>query len=149
MPSERVPAALPASPAGSETERVATEGLDDVELALLAQLHFAAGDFRGGLDVVRHREGFARGLALIEARARFALGERDAALELVRALLAEQPAAVLARFHEAQFLSQGGRTSDAIASWRLLIDTAPDFPGALQSLAQLVFPGPPYREVLR
>jgi tetratricopeptide (TPR) repeat protein len=123
--------------------------LDDVELALLAQLHFAAGAWREGLALAQHPERAARGLALIEARAHFGLGERDTAFAILGALLAAQPDAVLARYYEAQFLSQSGRAREAVTSLRLLVERMPDFPGALQSLAQHVFPGPPYREVLR
>jgi hypothetical protein len=97
---------------------------------------------------VPHSEQSARGLALIEARARFGLGEAQAALAVVSALLAEQPDALLPRYYEAQFLSQSGRATQAAVSLRRLIERMPDFPGALQALAQLVFPGPPYREVL-
>jgi tetratricopeptide (TPR) repeat protein len=149
MPSERVPAAPVTPDVALASAETLAGALDDVELALLAQLHFAAGDFRSGLDVVQRRASSARGLALIEARARFGLGERQAALDLVRALLAQQPDATLARYYEAQFLTQEGRSSEAAASLRRLIAVEPDFPGALQSLAQLVFPGPPYRDVLR
>jgi tetratricopeptide (TPR) repeat protein len=148
MPSDRdtdVPVALEG--AASLTRLGAA--LDDVELALLAQLHFAAGDYRGGLAAVRHPERSARGLSLIEARARFGLGEREEALAIVRALLAERPDALLARYYEAQFLSQSGLTRQAIASLGQLIGRHSDFPGALQSLAQLVLPGPAYREILR
>jgi tetratricopeptide (TPR) repeat protein len=123
--------------------------LDDVELALLAQLHFAAGTWRDGLALVQRPERSAHGLALIEARAHFGLGECGAALAILDEVLTQQPDAVLARYYEAQFLSQSGRPREAIASLRRVVEHMPDFPGALQSLAQLVFPGPPYREILR
>jgi Methyltransferase domain/Tetratricopeptide repeat len=123
--------------------------LDDVERALLAQLHFATGDWQEGLAVALASERSLRGLALIEARARFGLGEQQAALTILASLLARDPGAVLARYHEAQFLSQAGRAREAVSSLRHLLQRMPDFPGALQLMAQLVFPGPPYREVLR
>jgi len=44
---------------------------------------------------------------------------------------------------------QSGQTQAARESLHALTHRAPDFPGALQALAQLSFPGPPYREVLR
>jgi hypothetical protein len=42
-----------------------------------------------------------------------------------------------------------GRGPEATAVLRTLVSRQPDFPGALQALATLMFPGPPYREVLR
>lgn len=150
MPSDRVSSRL------SETEsppsgdaRAFETSLDDVERALLAQLHFAGGAWREGLAVVQRPQRDVRGLALVEARARFGLGERDAAIAIVDRRLAEQPGDVLALYHKAQFLSQSGRTRDAAAVLVRLVELVPDFPGALQSLALLSFPGPPYREILR
>jgi tetratricopeptide (TPR) repeat protein len=123
--------------------------LDDVERTLLAQLYFAGGAWQEGLAVARRAQREMRGLALVEARARFGLGERDAALAIVDRRLAEQPNDVLALYHKAQFLSQSGRTHHAIAALVRLVELVPDFPGALQSLALLSFPGPPYRELLK
>jgi tetratricopeptide (TPR) repeat protein len=123
--------------------------LDDVERALLAQLHFSAGAWREGLELVRTAGSDLRGLRLLEARALFALGEQDAALELLRDPLTLEPDNGLALFYQAQFLSQLGRGPEAASAFRALVGRQPDFPGALQGLATLMFPGPPYREVLR
>jgi hypothetical protein len=116
---------------------------------LLAQLHFSAGAWREGLELVRGAAPEARGLTLLEARALFAIGEHDAALELLRQWLVRAPDSGLGLYYQAQFLTQAGRGPDAAAAWRALVARQPDFPGALQSLATLMFPGPPYREVLR
>lgn len=123
--------------------------LDDVERALLAQLHFAAGAWREALDLVRAAGSATRGLELLEARALFGLGERDAALELLREWVGRTEDNGLGLYYQAQFLSQVGRGPEAAAVLRSLVGRQPDFPGALQSLATLMFPGPPYREVLR
>jgi tetratricopeptide (TPR) repeat protein len=116
---------------------------------LLAQLHFSAGAWREGLELLRAAGGNARGLELLEARALFALGERDAALDLLRGWLMRAPDSGLGLYYQAQLLTQAGRGSEAAAALRALVGLQPDFPGALQSLATLMFPGPPYREVLR
>lgn len=139
------------SPNDSASARVdaPSDVLDDVERALLAQLHFSAGAWREGLDLVRAAGREARGLGLLEARALFALGERDAALALLRDWVMRAPDNGLGPFYQAQFLSQAGRGPEAAAVLRALVGRQPDFPGALQALATLMFPGPPYREVLR
>src|ERR1043165_8335151 len=82
----------------------ADDALDDVERALLAQLHFSVAGWREGLDLVRGAAGGTRGLALLEARALFALGERDAALELLREWVARAPDSGLGLYYQAQFL---------------------------------------------
>jgi tetratricopeptide (TPR) repeat protein len=150
MPSDRV------SPEPTDTEsppldagRAFEASLDDVERALLAQLYFAGGAWQEGLAVASHPQRDVRGLALVEARARFGLGEREAALAIVEQRLAEQPSDVLALYHKAQFLSQSGQARDAVAALLRLVELVPDFPAALQSLALLSFPGPPYREFLK
>jgi hypothetical protein len=120
--------------------------LDDVERALLAQLHFAAGAWRDGLDTCSGAA--SRGLKLIEARGQFGLGQRAAALGILSQLLAERPGDALVLYHQAQFLAQSGQQQEAVQVLASLIGNLPDFPGALLTLASLVFPGPPYREVL-
>lgn len=144
----------PVSPAPSASSESASaeapsRALDDVERALLAQLHFSAGAWREGLELVRGAQRRARGLCLLEARALFALGERDAALELLREWVALEPDSGLGLYYQAQLLTQAGRGPEAAVALRALVAHQPDFPGALQSLATLMFPGPPYREVLR
>jgi hypothetical protein len=123
--------------------------LDAVERALLAQLHFSAGAWREGLDLVRTSSSEARGFALLEARALFALGEREAALALLGDWTSRAPDSGLGLYYQAQFLTQSGRGPEAAAVLRALVSRCPDFPGGLQSLATLMFPGPPYRDVLR
>ena len=137
------------SPHESATAGATGAALDAVERALLAQLHFSAGAWREGLDLVRAGGTEARGLGLLEARALFALGERDAALDLLNDWVLRAPDHGLGHFYQAQFLSQAGRAPEAAAVLRALVGHQPDFPGALQALATLMFPGPPYREVLR
>jgi tetratricopeptide (TPR) repeat protein len=124
--------------------------LDDTELVLLAQHYLAAGAVQEALELCRLGTGGAsKGLLLCEARARFGLGERDAALALAERLLATEPRDDLARFYKAQFLSQLGQRDAAKQTLTELIANSPDFPGALPALAQLSFPGPAYREVLQ
>lgn len=137
------------SPDASAAPGVERDALDDVERALLAQLHFSAGAWREGLEVLRAPGASARGLPLLEARALFALGEREAALELLDSWIERAPDSGLGLYYRAQFLTQAGRGPEAAAVLRALVGRHPDFPGALQSLATLMFPGPPYRDVLR
>jgi hypothetical protein len=150
MPSDRLsPEPTDAESAPLDAASAFEASLDDVERTLLAQLYFAGGAWQEGLAVARRTQHDVRGLELVEARARFGLGERDAAFAIVDRRLAERPSDVLALYHKAQFLSQSGRARDAIAVLVRLVELVPDFPGALQSLAQLSFPGPPYRELLK
>jgi tetratricopeptide (TPR) repeat protein len=123
--------------------------LDDTELVLLAQHYLAAGAAQEALQLCQPRAASAKGLLLCQARARFALGERDAALGLVNRLLEAEPRDDLARFYKAQFLTQFGQRQAALRVLEELITSSPDFPGALPALAQLSFPGPAYRDVLR
>jgi tetratricopeptide (TPR) repeat protein len=126
------------------------EVLDDTELVLLAQHYLAAGAAQEALELCRlNARGAARGLLLCEARARFALGERQAALLLIQQLLDQEPRDDLSRFYSAQFLAQHGQRDAAVQALAELIANSPDFPGALPALAQLSFPGPTYRDVLQ
>jgi predicted O-methyltransferase YrrM len=141
----------PLPPGASELD-VYAQALDDSECVLVAQQYIGAGALRAALELCRSRGATAsrsRGLVLCEARARFGLGERDAALLLLDGLLASQPCDVLASFYKAQLLAQAGQSETAKQVLTDVIRTTPDFPGALPALAQLSFPGPSYREVLR
>lgn len=144
--------AAPEEIASARTDelRAYRQTLDDTELVLLAQQYISVGGLREALELCE-RDGAsqARGLALCEARARFGLGETAAAFEALEALLASEPQDSVAAFYKAQFLAQSGQNAAARAVLRQLTSSAPDFPGALPALAQLTFPGPPYREVLR
>ena len=75
-PEDAAPAA--AGPDGSLDWR---GSLDDVERALLAQLYFAGGSWQEGLELSTRRSGSeSEALRLIEARARFGLGDAAGAL---------------------------------------------------------------------
>jgi tetratricopeptide (TPR) repeat protein len=124
--------------------------LDPVERALLAQLYFANGGWAEGLALARRAgEGDLRGLALLEARGRFGMGERSGAIEALERQVAEFPDDTLGLYYLAQFLGQSARPRDAARALTRLVDRSADFPGALQGLAALVFPGPSYREILK
>lgn len=131
-----------------QVEVLATE-LDDVERTLLAQLYFASSGHREGLALARSRAGSSGALALIEARARFGLGDTAGALSLVEQRLAERPGDLLGLYYHAQFLAQSGRPVDGARVLGSLIERMPDFPGALETFAPLVLPGPSYRDILR
>lgn len=123
--------------------------LDDVERALYAQLYFASGGAREGLALARSKPGSSGALALLEARALFSLGDAASALALIERRLAAQPQDLLSLYYKAQFLAQSSRAAEAARVLEALIERMPDFPGALESLAPLVFPGPSYRDILR
>ena len=123
--------------------------LDDVERALLAQLYFASGGYREGLVLARPRAESSDALVFIEARARFALGDAEAALALLESRLAQNPEDSLGLYYKAQFLAQSGRPAEGAAALGTLIERVPDFPGALETFAPLVLPGPSYRDILR
>jgi hypothetical protein len=142
---------MPAEP--SDASRRALEGLreslDPVERALLAQLYFASGGWAEGLALTASSGGEVRGLALLEARARFGLGERDTALDLLERHVGKYPDDTLGLYYLAQFLGQSSRPRDAAHALVRLVERHADFPGALQALATLVFPGPSYRDILK
>jgi len=142
--------APPTDPARSSGDAPhVAQPLDDVERALLAQLHFAVARWQEGLDLCASAAADARGLQLVAARACFGLGDRQGALRAVEQLLERHPGYALGLYHKAQFLAQSGRPGDAVAVLFELISHAPDFPGALPTLASLRFPGPSYRDILR
>jgi hypothetical protein len=130
---------------------VVAPSVDDAELVLLIQQYMSVGALREALDLCQGRTAVsaARGVRLCQARVHFALGDGAAALGIVAGLVKEQPEDGLASFYQAQLLAQSGQRDAAAQALHGLLDNAPDFPGALQALAQLAFPGPPYREVLR
>lgn len=148
MPSDEKLRQRGAAPAPPSVAGDDPASLDDVERALLAQLHFASGGWQQGLDISRSAGPGSRGLRLLEARGWFGMGQHSAALELLDRLLCERPGDVLALYYKAQFLGQSAQPALAAQALATLVDHMPDFPGALSSLASLVFPGPPYREVL-
>jgi len=123
--------------------------LDDVERTLLAQLYFASSGHREGLALASPRAGSSGALALIEARARFALGDTGGALALVEQRLSQRSGDLLALYYRAQFLAQSGRPAEGARALGALIERMPDFPGALETFAPLVLPGPSYRDILR
>jgi tetratricopeptide (TPR) repeat protein len=139
---------VPPASAVSQSANVASgrPPLDEVELALLAQLHFASGSWHEGVAACTGSA--SRGLKLLEARGRFGMGQRAAALEAIEQLLADRPDDGLALYYKAQFLAQSARPKEAVHALDVLVERTPDFPGALTTLASLVFPGPSYREVL-
>ena len=133
----------------TEQVEVLASELDDVERALLAQLYFASGGHGEGLVLARSRPGSSAALALIEARARFGLGDTGGALALVEQRLAQRPGDLLGLYYHAQFLAQSGRAAEGARVLGTLIERMPDFPGALETFAPLVLPGPSYRDILR
>jgi len=141
-----------ANDTGAGIGQAALSVLDDTERVLLAQLYLAAGSWREALEIctnVGAGSRPARGLRLCEARARFGMGDREDALAIVAELSGERPDDVLVTYYESQLLMQSARVDAARGALRELVSRAPDFPGALQALAHVTFPGPPYREVLR
>lgn len=143
---------MSANDAGGGIGQAALSVLDDTERVLLAQLYLAAGSWREALELCAiggTGSSPARGLRLCEARARFGLGDREGALAIVAELCRERPDDVLSAYYASQLLTQAGQVDAARGALRELVSRAPDFPGALQALAHLTLPGPPYREVLR
>jgi hypothetical protein len=70
-------------------------------------------------------------------------------LRLIDDLVRKRPHDPLALHYQAQLFAQSGRPREAARALQRVVQHVPDFPGALQSLASLTFPGPPYRELLR
>lgn len=88
-------------------------------------------------------------LALTLAVARFLAGERSEARADVAELARARPADLNALAVLAEMDARGGDRAGAVAAFTRLVEGYPDYPGAQQSLAALLMPGPPYRDVLR
>lgn len=137
----------PGVDAREELERYARE-LGEPELALLAQHYLAQGQPEAVLTLAAACPARSLALELCQARAHLTLGNASAALASMHRLRASAPTNPLVRFYHAQIV---GRSGDPAAMRRALYELTaeyPDFPGAQALLAQLSFPGPPYRDVL-
>jgi len=88
-------------------------------------------------------------LALTLAVARFLAGERAEARAAVAELVRARPADLNALAVLAEMDARSGDHAKAVAAFTRLVDAYPDYPGAQPTLAALLMPGPPYREVLR
>jgi hypothetical protein len=121
------------------------------EVVLSAQQYLRVGAARSAVAVCTAAK--ARGLSdpaleLSEAMARFAAGERLAGLSLVDAVLALTPENAGALTLKAHMVAALGRAAEGRELLLRAVEAYPDYPGALPLLSSLVFPGPPYREVL-
>ncbi len=88
-------------------------------------------------------------LALTLAVARFLAGERVDARAGVAELVRTRPTDLNALAVLAEMDARSGDRAAAVAEFARLVDAYPDYPGAQPTLAALLMPGPPYREVLR
>jgi hypothetical protein len=88
-------------------------------------------------------------LELSLAVARFVGGQRSEALAAVRTLVAARPADLNALAVLAEMEARSGERDGAVRRFSALIERYPDYPGAQATLAALLMPGPPYRDVLR
>ncbi|HTQ07194.1 MAG TPA: class I SAM-dependent methyltransferase [Polyangiaceae bacterium] len=89
----------------------------------------------------------ALGLSL--AVARFLGGEKAEARATVAELVAERPADLNALSVLAEIDARSGDRTSAVRTFTRLVELYPDYPGAQSTLAALLMPGPPYRDVLR
>lgn len=101
-------------------------------------------------------------LSVCEAVAQFGAGNGSVAMQILRAVLAEQRTHHSAALALAQMLVASASTPETGAdsaagesaraeAWTLLhgvVSTAPDFPGACAALSTTLLPGPYYRKVL-
>jgi Methyltransferase domain len=87
-------------------------------------------------------------LVLTLAVARFLGGERPEAREAVLGLLRERPTDLNALAVLAEMDARSGKPDAAVEHLTRLVERYPDYPGAQASLAALLMPGPPYRDVL-
>lgn len=131
-----------------EVEQVARR-LGPADLVLLAAQALRSGYFEYAAAVCRASSASEPALRLVHAAALFGLGEQAQAAGMVDAVLAEQPGHPVALFYRAQMAQQLGEAELATRRLLELVQTSPDFPGALGALSMLRFPGPAYRDVLR
>lgn len=135
--------------APDEVERLA-QRLGAADLVLLVAQALRSGYFEYAAAVCQASSARAEpALRLAHAAALFGLGEQAQAVEMVDAVLAEQPGHPVALFYRAQMAQHVGDTELATRRLLELAETSPDFPGALGALSVLRFPGPSYRDVLR
>ncbi len=121
------------------------------DLVLASEEWLRAGNPRAAIVVceLARRLGYRdAAIELAEATARYTIGDRSRALELVDAVLASSPGHLLALALKARMLVLLGRTEDGKRCLLSVIERCPDFPGAQALLSHVLLPGPPYREVL-
>jgi hypothetical protein len=87
-------------------------------------------------------------LDVSEAMVWSAAGNPSRALELLDGLLGASPGHLVALFQKALIVARRGDRAESRRILDGIIAQFPDFPGAQGALAALIFPGPPYREVL-
>jgi hypothetical protein len=87
-------------------------------------------------------------LDVSEAAVRFAGGDPSQALAILDEILATSPGHLVALFQKALIVARGGDLGESRRILETVIASFPDFPGAHGALASILFPGPPYREVL-
>lgn len=100
-------------------------------------------------DALPERAAAEPALALTLAVARFLAGERAEARAAVAELSRARPSDLNALAVLAEMDARSGERAAAIATFARLVELYPDYPGAEQTLAALLMPGPSYRDVLR
>jgi hypothetical protein len=141
--------------ASFEPDRAAIEravaGATAAELVYLAQQYMRYGAIPSVLalcDAARARGLTDPGLVLVEATARFGAGEHARALGAVDQLLSVTPDNLGVLALKAHMMTALGNAALARALAMRVVDAHTDYPGALQLLAAIAFPGPQYRDVL-
>ncbi len=125
------------------------EALDAaLERALDVHHALAMGEAERALSLCDGMEERLPAVQLLRCRALLALGELEVARRVGERVVAQRPRSSAARFCLAVALSKAGHRSSAAQQLQELTRADPDYPGALASLAQLILPGPAYREVL-
>ena len=126
-------------------------GSTAAELAYVAQQYLRYGGVASVLalcDAARARGVSDPGLVLVEATARFGVGEHARALGAVDELLAAAPDHLGALALKAHMMAALGNAALARSLAMRVVDAHTDYPGVLPLLASIAFPGPQYREVL-
>jgi hypothetical protein len=126
-------------------------GATAAEVVLAAQQYMRQGSVRAAValcEAARERGLADPALSLSLAMGRFASGERATGLALVESVLASEPENLGALSLKAHMVASLGNAAEGRELLLRVVSAYPDYPGALPFLSALVFPGPPYREVL-
>jgi hypothetical protein len=87
-------------------------------------------------------------LDVSEAMVLFEAGNAPRALEILDEILGSSPGHLIALFQKAVIVARRGERHESRRILDSIVSAFPDFPGAQGAIASLLFPGPPYREVL-
>lgn len=129
----------------------ALRGATAADVVLLVQQCLRVGHVQPALAICEAARALGvddPALDVSEAAVHFGAGDAPRALEILDEVLGSSPGHLIALFQKALILGRRGEIGEARRVLDSIVAAFPDFPGAHGVLASILFPGPPYREVL-